>query len=179
MGNGWTILDDQHSLAYDSFWMIQMGDRGCLQNFRLRIHQRNILSNLFQGLLTSFIHLCNDEKISPPQVHLSGIVELFVARPQGIYENNLPIRPDKRKIIVASIPDNHLRLLFGHPQYLFVIHTGVDGNSHLNERLEFLSLFDGARLLLHIVHAGKTEHRSKLAISHRMTDDRYLKTSFS
>jgi hypothetical protein len=99
-----------------------------------------------------------------------------MTRPQGIDENNLPIGLDKGKIIISSIPDNHLRLSFSRPQYLFIIHTCIDGDSRLYERLKFFSLLDGTGLFLHILPVREPKHRLELTISHRMPDHRHLET---
>src|SRR5512147_1759509 len=102
-----------------------------------------------------------------------------MTRPQCIHENNLKIGLNKRKIIIPSIPNNHLRLSLSYPQHSFVIDACIDRNPCLHEGLEFFSLFKGTGFFLHIPSAGKTEHWLEPAISHRVPDHRNLETFLS
>ena len=100
------------------------------------------------------------EQVGPPQVDLARIIQFLMAGSQCVQEDNLPVRRDERKIVVSTVPDDHLGFPLRSPKHLFVIHARVNRNPLLHQRFEFFPLFDGACLFVHVPHARKSDGKA-------------------
>ena len=71
-------------------------------------------------------------------------------------------------VVVAAIPNNHIRFRFGAAQDGFVIHPRINHCPHLDVQLIFLALFDGAIVLFHVFIGGEALHSlfGQIAIGH-------------
>src|SRR3989338_7646571 len=82
----------------------------------------------------------------------------FMPCPQRVYYNYLQVRPDKWKVIVASIEYDNIRFFLGLPHYLFIIHPRINNNSALYQRLVLLPFLYGALLLPEIFITSEPLH---------------------
>jgi hypothetical protein len=96
----------------------------------------------------------------------------LVSGTQRIDQYDMKIGPDKRKVVVAAVPDDDIGSRFREPQDALVIHARVHDVANSEVRLEFLALFDRACRGVQVRDRGKPLNRLALevAVGHRMPD---------
>ena len=95
---------------------------------------------------------------------MSGAVRVGHGDPQ--------IRLVERRIVIAAVPDNHVRFLLGLFQYRRVVDARVDDYAVAQVRLVLLTFLDGAVVQVEVVIRCKTLHRlpCQVAVGHRVAN---------
>jgi hypothetical protein len=86
--------------------------------------------------------------------------------------HDLDLGPEEGQIIIAPVPDDHVRLRLRAAQDGLVIDSGVHHRAMVDVRLVLLHLLDRAILGLHVLHAREALDLlpPQVAVRHRMPD---------
>ena len=79
-----------------------------------------------------------------------------LARPQSVRNNDVQIRADKRKIVIAAVPHDDVGLLLGGGDNRLIIDSGKDNIAQRDVRLVFRPLLDCAISGIAISGRGET-----------------------
>jgi hypothetical protein len=93
-----------------------------------------------------------------------------------VNDRDQEISPIERHVVVAAVPEDNVRFLFGLTNDHFVIDTGVNHDSRIDVRLVLLALLDRAFVLVEIAQRGEALAGlfGEVAVRHGMTDRHHL-----
>ncbi len=94
--------------------------------------------------LVGAVDLVHDADVRHPQVRLAGVVAKLVARPVRVDDDEVQVRPDERRVVVAAVPDDHVCLLLGRLQDRRVVDPREDEVALGEVGLVLLALLDRA-----------------------------------
>ena len=86
------------------------------------------------------VHLVDDDNICLPQVRLARVVRELVSSAQWVDYHDQEVGPEKRKVVVASVPDDQVGLLLGAREDRGVVDAGVDDQTRFYRGLVLLAL---------------------------------------
>jgi hypothetical protein len=123
------------------------------------------------------VRLGHNHDVRRAQDGLSRVVRCLVTGPQRVDEYDLQAWSNKRKIIVAPVPDDDVCLTLGKSEDAGVVHAGEHNIAGTDMWFVFLTLFDRARSRIQICKTCETLDRLALevAVGHGMTEDCDLK----
>jgi hypothetical protein len=163
------VLDDQDPLARHRRGFIKPDRRGCIYDRSPGVDGAQFRHRSFDICGRSGIHFVYDKDIG------------HSARLQSIRHNDVQIRADKRKIVIAAVPHDDVGLLLGGGEYRLIIDAGKDDNAQCYMRLVLLPLLDCAISGIEIGGRGETLDTlpQEIAIRHRMPEDGDLSASLA
>ncbi len=112
MGQGGAILHDQHSLSRDQLRVVDENGGGGVHHQGPRIDSVYTEAYLFDVLGIRGHDLVDDDHICHQEVGLAGVVGVFMAGAMRVHQGDLQVRPVKRGVVVATVPDDDLGFLF-------------------------------------------------------------------
>ena len=82
----------------------------------------------------------------------------------------------KGKVVVPSVPENHLPFLFRLPENRLIIHSGVNHDPLGHQVFIFFPFFHRAEILVQVLHRGQAlhAHPGEIAIGHGVADHHRL-----
>ncbi len=85
----------------------------------------------------------------------------------------MQVGTEQWQVVVASVPEDDVRLLLGLAQDGLVVHAGEDDPAGIEVRLVLLALLDGGVVPREVVAAGEALHAlgDEVAVGHGVTDD--------
>ena len=125
------------------------------------------------------LRLGDDDDVGHAQDGLARMMGGLMSRSQGIDENDVKAWSDERKVVVAAIPQDDIRLLRGSLEDAGIVGTGKDQIADGKMRLVLLPLFDRALRGIQIPEALEPLHglALEMAIGHRMADGDHAKAA--
>src|ERR1017187_5543059 len=167
-----TVFDHQHSLTFDQRWIFDADRAGGFDDLRRGVVLSDVLPHDLHRLGIGGINFVNDQHMRAAEVNFPGIIRKLVSRAMRIENNNVEIGLVERSVIVASVPQNDVALLFGLMQDVLVIDTRINRRALHDVRLIFLTLFDGALISFEVGEGGKAFRTlgNQIAVRHGMTD---------
>ena len=95
------------------------------------------------SLLRRAVDLVDDADIGHAQVRLAGVVAKLVTRTMRVDHDDVDVRLDERRVVVAAVPQNDVGFRFGRSQDPLVVDAGKDEIALGEVRLVLLALLDG------------------------------------
>ena len=137
------------------------------------------LGDLLNGGRRRRIGLGDDDDVGHAQDGFARMMGGLVSGSQGIDENDMKAWSDERKVVVATVPEDDIRLLRGGLEDAGIVGTGKHQRADGKMRLVLLPLFDRALRGIQIPEALKPLHglALEMAIGHRMADGDHAKAA--
>ena len=117
------------------------------------------------------VDLVDHHHIGHAQVGLARVVTPARDPPQRVGHTDAG-RGEEREVVVAAVPDDHLRLVLGSVQDRAVVDPGVHDHALADRLLVLLALLDGRVAGVDVGQGGELDRIRPVAIGHRMTDQR-------
>ena len=150
MGDRRAILNNKHAASLRGARVVEP-NRTCGQyDGCARIDRAQGVRQQRDVACRRFVDLVDDEHIGHAGHRLAGVMGGDPARTQSIGHANMKIGPDKRKVVIAAIPNNDLCLPLGQPQDRRVVGAGEYDIAREDVWFVFLALFDRAVVGLQI-----------------------------
>jgi hypothetical protein len=174
VGDRRAILDHQRALAAHRVGVFQIHGRLGVDDRCPRVDSPHVLGDFADLRFAGRVDLGHDDDVRHPQDRLAGMVGGFMAGPQGVDEDDVQVRADEGKVVVAAVPKNHVRFRLGQGKYLGVVDAGVDHVAVAQVWFVLFALLDGAPRGVEIVPGGETLRflPRQVAVGHGVTDDR-------
>jgi hypothetical protein len=140
---------------------------------RVRVEPAGVLGHGLHTLRGRGLRLVDDHHVGSPQVHLARKVGVLVADPERIGDGHPHVGAVERPVVVAAVPEHHVRLCRGLGQDRRVVDAGVDDGALVNVGFVLLPLLEGAGVLLEVFVGGEALDRlpGQVAVRHGVTDD--------
>ena len=152
MGNRRPIFNNQNPLPSNQVGLIYRNLGFGLNETHRGIQVLEVSLFLFNVFPFGHVNLVHDDDIRRLCIHLAGVCKCaYKSCPEGIGYNNKEIRLEKRRLVVATIPDNDICFFLGLLQDKPIIDARVKGYAFVQQRLIFLSFLDGAIVFVHII----------------------------
>ena len=121
----------------------------------------------------SRVRLVDDADVGHAQVRLARVVAELVPRPVRVADDDVQVRLDERRVVVAAVPDDHVRLLLGPREDGGVVDPGEDEVPLGQVRLVLLALLDRAVRGVEVLVALEALHGllRQVAVRHRVPQD--------
>ena len=102
------------------------------------------------------------------------MVPELVARPVRIYNDHVQRRLDEGRVVVAAVPDDHVRFLLGEREHGRAVDAGEDDVALREMGLVLLALLDRAlgRVEIRVAREALDGLPLQVAVGHRVADDR-------
>lgn len=170
VSQGRAVLDDQDALAAHVLAALDEERRGSLEDRGARIQRLQILADGLHVGVVGGIDFVQHEGICHADVRLAGIVGELVTRAMRIGDHDVQIGDEEGQIVVAAIPQDDIRLVFGAGEDGGVIHAGEDHVTVIEVRLVLLALLDGGLVQVEVGVAAEALHGllAQIAVGHRM-----------
>ena len=172
-----SVLDGQHALARDLLRVaLNLERRRREHDTGARIAFADRLEHGVDSLLCRAVHLVHDADVRHAQVRLTRVIAQLVARAVRIDDDDVQVRLDERRVVVATVPENHVGFLFRRAQDLLVVDAREDEVALGEVRLVLLALLDRRIGRLEILVVLEPLHRlfREVAVRHRMAEHRDL-----
>ncbi len=172
VGDGRAVLDDQDFLAPDLLAVLQEEGGIGLDDDGRGVDLAQIGQDLVHAFGRGRVHLVQDEDVGPAEVGLAGVIEHFVARPQGVGHDDLEIGFIEGEVVVAAVPEDDVRFLLGFAEDGLVIDARVDDDPGDDMGLVLLALLDGAFVPVEVGQLGVALDLldGQVAVGHGMAD---------
>ena len=107
------------------------------------------------------------------QVRLAGVVAQLVSRPVRVDDDDVNVRLDERRVVVAAVPDDDVGFLLGGLEDRCVVDAGEDEVALGEVRLVLLALLDRAVGVLEILVALEAldDLLRQVAVRHRVAEN--------
>lgn len=151
VGQGGSVLDDQHALVGDQLRLLDGQGAGGLDNHGAGVDAADVLTQVGQGVGVHGAQLVDDDDVGHAQVGLTGVVGQLVTGAEGVDDDDLEVACIERGVVVAAVPEDDLGFLLGLVEDGLVVDTGVDDVAGGDVGLVLLHLFDGAVVLLEVL----------------------------
>jgi hypothetical protein len=167
------VLDREHALAADLLRLALDVER------RRGEHDARVVRVLVDRvehevdpLLRCAVDLVHDAHVGHAQVGLARVVEQLVAGTVRVDDDDVDVGAHERRVVVAAVPEDHVRLLFGLLEDRGIVDPGEDEVAVGQVRLVLLALLDGGVRRLEVVVALEPLHRlrGEVAVRHRMAE---------
>ena len=114
------------------------------------------------------IDLVDDQEVRDSEVGFTRVVGQLVTGPVRIHERDVQVRAIKGRIVVATIPQDHVGFLFGLANDHLVVDTGVNDKTVVDVGLVLLALFDRAAMAIEVLVGLETLAGllGKIAVGH-------------
>jgi hypothetical protein len=176
MGEGRAIFHHQYTAALYCFGIGNGHAASHVHDFCLGVVQADVGPDSLDVGCGCSVYLIDDDDVSTAEVHLSGVVREFVSGAVGIYHHDFEISSVEGRVVIATVPENDVGFLFCLAEDLLVIDACVNDSALLEMRLVLFTLFDGALMVLKVIHGGEALHRlgGKVAIGHGVPDHYWI-----
>ena len=116
------------------------------------------------------VDLVHDADVGHAQVGLARVVARLVPRPVRVDDDEVQVRPDERRVVVAAVPEDHVGLLLGRVEDRRVVDPGEDDVALGQVRLVLLALLDRAVVGGEVLVAAEALDGllRQVAVRHRM-----------
>ena len=168
------ILDREHALAGDLGDVALDGERrGGEHDPRGRVVRPDRVEHRIDAFLRRAVDLVHDADIGHPQVRLARVVAKLVPRPVRVDHDDVHVRLHERGVVVAAVPDDHVRLLLGPVEDRGVVDPGEDEVALGDMRLVLLALLDCRVCGVEILVALEALHGllGQVAVGHRVAQN--------
>ena len=108
MGDGRSILDNQHTSGAHRFGVVQLYQRGAAHQVRARVDPVRGFAHLLHIGVRGRVHFRHQHNVGHAQHGFAGVVAGLMAGPQRVDQHDVQVRPDERKVVVASVPENNV-----------------------------------------------------------------------
>ena len=171
-----TILDDEHSLATDRLTVLHEQRTRTLDHQGIGIQLGRDPPRQLDPFERGGVHLVDQDRVGHANVGLAGVIAYRVIRPVGIHDRDQYIGHVEGEVVVAPVPDHHVRFLLGLAEDRLVVYAGVDDPVGVDVRLVLLALLDRHFVLRQVVVGLEALHRllRQVSVGHRMSDDHDL-----
>ena len=131
------------------------------------------LEDRVDAALVGAVDLVDDADVRHAQVRLARVVAELVARPVRVDDDDVEVRPDERRVVVAAVPDDHVGLLLGRLEDRRVVDAGEDEVALGEVRLVLLALLDRAvgRVEVLVAREALDDLLRQVAVRHRVAED--------
>ena len=116
----------------------------------LGIHQGGIALDGGDVRFPGAVALVDEDDIGHAEVGFAGVVGQLMARAQGVGDADVEVAAVERQVVVAAVPQDHVRLLLRGADDLLIVHASVDHEAVVDVRLVLLPLLDGALVLVEV-----------------------------
>jgi hypothetical protein len=125
------------------------------------------------GLEAGAVDLVDDHHIGHAQIGLSRVIGQLLSGAEGIDDDDAQSRRVEREVVVAAVPDNHVRLNLRLGEDRAVVDAGVHDHPHLDGSLVLLTLLDGRVRRIDLVHRREAlhAHGDEIPVRHRVPDE--------
>ena len=144
------VLDDEHALAGDALRVVHHDRRGGLDDDGGAVDAPDVGAQRVDGGDVGGVHLVDDDDVRHPQVGLAGVVGQLVPDAQRVRDDDVEVGLVERRVVVAAVPQDDVRLLLRLRQDVAVVDAGVDDRAADDVRLVLLDLLDRAVVLLEV-----------------------------
>ncbi len=172
MCEGGTVFNDQHAFSADGTGVLD-GQRGSgFDHGSSGVDGVQVGAHLDDRIGIGGIHLVDDKYIGHAGGCFTRVIFHLVARTVRIGNHDGQIGLVEGDVIVAAIPQDNIRFLFGLAQDGFVIHTGINNHAVVDMGFVFFSFLDGALILVQIGVLGVALNGlfGQITIGHGMPD---------
>ena len=143
MGQGRSIFHHQDALVSYCLRLVYLISGGSLHYLGSWIYLENNFQNPLNRVAWGTVHLVYHQHMGAPEIRLSRMIEQPMAWPERIKKNDFQIGANEWKVVVATIPQDDLRVLrFNLVQNFLVVNTGKDYSISGDQRLVLFSLFN-------------------------------------
>src|SRR5512134_1765387 len=116
-------------------------DRGSrLDQHRTAVGVSDVVPQFLDRPYVGRINLVDHDDVRHPEVRLARVIRQLVAHAQRIGHDDVEIGLVEGQVVVAAVPQHHVRLVFGARQDRRVIHAGVDDGAVDDVRFVFFDL---------------------------------------
>jgi hypothetical protein len=105
-----------------------------------RVQGRHVAAHLLHGAFGRGVDFVDDHHVGQTHVRLAGVVARLVASPVRIHQNDMRVRHEEGRVVVAAVPDEHVGLGLHHLQDLRVVHAHENDAPRGELRLVLLAL---------------------------------------
>ncbi len=147
--------------------------RGGHDDRRLGVVRADRVEDGVDAGLVGAVHLVHDADVRHAQVRLAGVVAKLVARPVGIDDDEVQVGLHERRVVVASVPHDHVGLLLGGFQDRGIVDARKDEVPLGDVRLVLLALLDRAVGCLEVLVAREALDNllREVAVGHRVPEN--------
>ena len=139
------VLDREDTLAGDlGHVALDVERRGGEHDLRARVVGADRVEHGVDALLGRAVHLVHDADVGHAQVGLARVVAELVPGSVRVDDDDVEVGLDERRVVVAAVPDDHVRLLLGAGEDRRVVDPGEDEVAFGEVRLVLLALLDRA-----------------------------------
>ena len=131
-----------HALASHRVGVIQGNDRCAADDLGFGREGAGRLGDPLDVGRRRRVRLGDDDDVGHAQDGLARMMGGLMSRPQRIDENDVEARSDERKVVVAAVPQDDIRLLLGSLEDAGIVGTGKDQVADGEMRLVLLALLD-------------------------------------
>ena len=168
------VLDREHALAGD-LGRIALDDvRGRGEHDpRAGVVGADRVEHRVDAFLRRAVDLVDDADVRHPQVRLARVVAQLVARPVRVDDDDVDVRLDERRVVVAAVPEDHVGLLLGAVEDRPVVDPGEDEVALGQVGLVLLAFLDRRVGGVEVLVALEALHRlrGEVAVGHRVAQD--------
>lgn len=172
VGDRGAVFDDQDRTPRDEVGARDPDLRSAAVDSRPGIELAAAFLEPRDGLRIGGVDLVDDDDVREQKVREARVVPPFMALPMGIHHDEVEIGPEEGGVIVAPVPEEDVRFLFGFPQDALVVDARIDDEALVEERLELLAFLDGAVVAVEILVAAETlaDLPGEFPVRHGMSD---------
>ncbi len=117
----WSILDDDHTRAAYTGFVIQNHGRGCAHEAGVGVDGSNRINHVLNVRAGSGIDFVDDNDIRHSYDGLAGMMRGDLTRAQGVGHSDRQVGPDEGKVVVAAVPQDDLAIGLGCGEDLGVV----------------------------------------------------------
>jgi hypothetical protein len=164
VGDRGTILDDEDAPAADGRAIVEVNRHASAHERRPRVHQTHGAHGSIDLLARGRVHLAHHDNVGHAQDGLTRVVAGRVGGAEGVGDDDVEIRKQKREIVVPAVPDDEVGLGHRTSDDLGVVDAGEYDVARGQVRLILLALLDGAGRRVEVGQAREALHALPLEI---------------
>ena len=168
-----SVLDGEHPLAPDLLRVALDQERRCGEDdLRGGSVLADRIEDRIDSLLRRSVHLVDDAYVRHAEIRLAGVVAKLVTGAVRVDDDDVDVRLDERRVVVAAVPENDVCLPLGEAENLLVIDPGEDEVPLGEVRLVLLPLFDRGVGGVEVFVALESLHGllRQVAVGHRVPE---------